>query len=302
MACERRLISAGALLALALTGCGASMTELREHHVWERALCEATPEEAPAVRAGIEADEQLAVAIQAVPPASIIGVRQPEGAPPRTTNPFDDLVLARVHRSANDIPVDESSMRIRLLVDGQAGAREELDFEEVVRRTGESLPRDRVVHHPGGGGGGGSSIGPLEFLGRLFVGVITLGMSELLIRSASSRAGSGYTTTERPSPSEIAAAAPFASALSVAYEELARGGDVYVWRRPAAGERAIEITLTHRARCQRARERATLTERLVIPLAREGGLEDAIAARFGDREHTLAELRVMARGPTQNEP
>lgn len=283
-----RLVAA---LLVLTTGCGASMNELRANHVWDRALCETELEDAPAVREGIEADEQLAVAVQAVPPEVITALGPSTDGAPNEHNPLDDVVIARVRRAATEIPIESSEMRVRLLVDGHARPRQELDFEDLLRRTEESVPSTRVVRHRRGGGGG--SVGPLEFFGRLLAGVVTLGLSELLIRSATS--GGSYTTTEEPSPSQIAAAAPYASALSVAYEELSRGGDIHVWGRPPEGStRALEVLLVHEARCQRWGERATLTERLEIPLESDVPLEQAIERRFGHREHTLAELRVMA--------
>ncbi|MGE0787772.1 MAG: hypothetical protein AB7S26_19005 [Sandaracinaceae bacterium] len=266
-----------------MTGCGASMRELSEHHVWERAICEATPEEQPAVQRGIEEDEQLAVAVQAVPRDVVA-----ELAP---SDPLPDRVIARVHRSANEVPLESSTLSAHLLVEGRPTSHEELTWDELLVRTGEIAPGARTVHHAGSGGGG--SVGPFEFLGRLVLGAVTLGISELLISSA--RRGSGpYTEVVTPSDSELARAAPQAFALREASTELREGGDVYVWERPPLGTpRALELTVRYEGRGQRY-ETCAIEERLVIELDAGLPLEDAIERRFGHREHTLAELRRMA--------
>ena len=68
---------------------------------------------------------------------------------------LDDVVITRVRRAATEIPIESSEMRVRLLVDGRSRPRQELDFEDLLRRTEESVPSARVVRHRRGGGGGG---------------------------------------------------------------------------------------------------------------------------------------------------
>lgn len=301
-----------ALAALTSAGCGASMSELREHHVWERAICEASPEERDLVRAGIEEDQQLTLAVQAVPPSAIEALapdpdpeRDPDpdnGPGPGTRaepgpgaggaadrNPLADVAIVRVRRRANAVPLESWEVTPRLIADRRSVPQREITFEDLLRRTGETVPPTRRIHHHGGS----SSVGPLEFFGRLIAGVMTAGLSELLIRASPSRSSHGYTEEVGPSPSEIAAAAPHASALSVAWADLADGGRVYAWRRPEDdAARAIDLEVTYRG-ADVHRRPCELTEHVVIELEPGLPIEEAIGRRFGHREHTLAELRAM---------
>lgn len=273
----------GALLVCSLGGCGASLEELSRHHVWERALCEAErPEERESVRAGIERDQQLAIAIQAVPEDAIRGAAGTE------ESPLADLVLVRQRTVATPVPLADSHVGVELVIRGRRRAARPLTMDELLARTGESIPGSRTVTGRRMGGG--------EFLLRLGLGIMTVGLSEVFIRS-SGGGGSGsetYTYVDHPSESQIRAAAPEASAIATAARD--RDDDRFlVFDLPAdRTDRALAFHVVYEGRDEHHAP-CVLEEDLVVRLADDLPLEDAIEQRFGARELTLTDLRAMAR-------
>lgn len=272
------------LVCVGVSGCGASLQELSSHHVWERAVCEARdPDERAAVRAGIEEDQQLAIAIQAVPEARIAEVSG------QADNPLADLVLVRQRTVLTAVPLRSTKVRVALTTAGRRREPRELEMSEVLARTGETIPGPRTVH------GTRSTMSGGEFLLRLGLGVMTVGLSELFIRSSGVGArDEAHTYVVHPSESEIRAAAPAASAVVTA-ASASEVDSFLLFERPAdRTRRSIVVHVRYTGVDQHHRDCA-LEEDLVLSLADELAIEDAIAQRFGHREHTLAQLRAMAR-------
>ena len=247
-------------------------------------MCEAElPEERELVRAGIERDQQLAIAVQAVPEERI---REVAGA---EVNPIADLVLVRQRLVLTPVPLEETHVSVSLVTNGRAHGGRVLDMSDVLVRTGESIPAPRTVT------GTRSRMSGGEFLLRLGLGIVTVGLSEIFIRSSGvgSSGSEAYSYVERPSESEIRAAAPEASAITTA----ARGSEIdrfLVFDRPAESRgRALAVHVTYEGSDERY-ARCTLEEHLVVPLEDDVAIEEAIARRFGARELTLADLRAMA--------
>lgn len=197
-------------LALAVVGCGPSVSRLVADHHYREAICAAHDGDAEAkqrVGAGLDHDTGLTVIVQPIADAEVAALLPRSTATSRrAAKVLDDVRFVRIDVQTNALPVDAIAAGIKPnALDVQPVSREAL-----AEITGEVLPR-RVVRTTYLTGGN---------VLRGLAGVITLGTSLLVAPMRE-----GLRQTEAPDDDYIRLA-PIAQALYHAMSEGCRDGGV----------------------------------------------------------------------------
>lgn len=282
---RRPLILAAALLGL--TACAPSQRRLLRGHHYEEALVALRRGAVDEVEvlAAIERELDVRLHMQAVPAAALRA--QLPGAPAIA----DELALVRVIHDANQVPLTGLAVSLSLLQGQTLFPPIEPGRDVLVKLTGEQLPLATTVERP-------SSriykrIGFLEFVGRLTLNIVTVGVLHDAVPIFPSTGTSAYTETVPPNTADYMRTSPVAESLwtwlaapSRCDTTMGLGCRYYLlWHRPpASGAPPVELGIS--VSLGQWPSTAILYS-LAIP---SGTLEQGLAAMFGDRTRSLDEL------------
>jgi hypothetical protein len=278
------------LLLAALGACAPSQQSLLAGHHYNEALAgvDEGALDGSAVLSRIAADLAPGLHVQALSAADLRArlPGQPAG--------LDDVALVRVIHDSNRVSLGGYHFSLVLLHDGAPPPPIDATIEALALRTGETLPEDRTVHHPGTSDYAlvrKTRFPLLELFGRVAVNLVTLGTIHSMVPIVEDRGTPGHTATISPSDEEYARTSPAAASL---HRWLADP------RCEGAGERCERWQLWPRADARRTLAVVVQLSRYPssaliyqLPLA-PGPLEDALRVRFGDRMQTLDELARAA--------
>ena len=277
------------VLILALTGlaaCAPSQRRLLRGHHYEEALValERGVVDEAAVLAAIEGALEVGMHMQAVPAAALRA--QLPGQPAVA----EELALVRVIHDANEVPLQRFELSLSLLQGDSLFPPLAASRPVLAALTGETLPDATVIEHPGTTTY--KRIGFLQFLGRLTLNIVTVGLIHDALPLVPSTRTSGYSETIEPGVDDYMRASPVAESLWRWIEPTRCDGGALdrcrfylLWRRPPVGaavpvELAVSVTLG-------GTSDAAILYRFAIPA---GTLEQGLAQMFGDRVRSLAEL------------
>lgn len=205
-----------------------------------------------------------------------------------------DLVLVRVIHDSNPITLKSYSVSIALLQADVPVAPVDTSITALAIRTGEALPETKIVDHPGDSRYRAVSrtrFPGLEFLGRLTVNIITVGLIHPFVPLVENTGTPAYTERIEPSDDDYARATPGAASLrrwlvDPGCDGLgARCERWLLW--PRAAEPRTLAVVVHLD----SLDPPALIYKIPLP---PGPLEDSLRARFGDRVMTLDELTRAA--------
>lgn len=283
------MIRPGLILAslLGLAACAPSQARLLRGHHYEEALVALRRGAVDEVEvlAAIERALDVRLHMQAVPAAAL------RAQLPNAPVVADDLALVRVIHDANQVPLTGAYVSLSLLQGQTLFPPIEPSREVLAALTGEQLPRPTTVDHPGQRTY--KRIGLLEFVGRLTLNVVTVGLLHDAVPIFPSTGTAPYTETVPLTTADYMRASPAAESLwtwlaasSRCEATMGPGCRYYLlWHRPptsaaAPVELGVSVSLGEWSR-------TAVLYSLAIP---PGTLEQGLAAMFGGHMRSLDEL------------
>ncbi len=272
------------LLLCTLVACAPSQQRLLAQRQYFEALAgvqEGALDGGP-VLATIAADLQVGVHLEAIP-VDAVRARLPGAAAG-----LDELAVVRAIHTANALPVPALDVDFALLRGGLPLAAIDTSSGALALRTGEPVPRARVIEYPAGSNLKlvATRVPLLGIFARVMFNVVTVGTMHSVVPVVRTEQHGAYTQVILPIESDYARVSPLAHTLHtwLGADTCETTGECrrhVLWPRISG---PLELAVIVRVRTI---DPQVIVYRIPLPA---GTLDEALRATFGGRERSLEQL------------